>query len=378
MSTRILFVDDEQSVLDGLRRVLRSQRPAWEMRFALSVDDALRQMHKASFDVVVTDIRMPDTDGFALLASLRESKGTRDIPVIVLTAVEEHDTKRRALESGATDLLTKPIDREDLIARLRCALRLKARQDELKALNASLEQKVTQRTSELEYSRQDIIWRLAKAGEYRDEDTGNHVVRVACYCQLLAEELGMSRDFVETLFLASPLHDVGKIGVPDRILLKPGPLMPEERKTIERHCVIGARLLGQYPKDVPSFLLWRPLRDPAARSTPENPILKMASSIAMTHHEWWGGTGYPESLKGEAIPLEGRIAALADVYDALCSARPYKPAYPQEKTLAIMRDEARRHFDPDVYAAFEKLTEKFKAIRTVYADETSVALSGSG
>ena len=202
------------------------------------------------------------------------------------------------------------------------------------------------------------------AAEYRDEETGYHVMRVACYSQVLAEEFAMSRDFTQRLSLTTPLHDIGKIGIPDRILLKPGRLTTDERRIMERHCVIGVGILEHYPKAREALRRWHSMDPSPDYDAGESSILRMASSIAITHHERWDGSGYPEGLKGETIPLEGRFVALADTYDALSFARPYKPAYSEKKTEAIIREEAGRRFAPDVVAAFEKAIEAFRSIKT--------------
>ncbi len=369
MKKRVLFVDDEPNVLDGLRRMLRAERARWDMSFVDGADAALNELRAAGFDAVVSDVNMPGKDGFALLAEIRTDERMRDVPVIILTGRSETDIKRQALNLGATDLLNKPVDTQDLIARLRSAIRLKTYQDELKDQNAILERKVEERTAELADSRLDIIWRLGKAAEYRDEETGNHVVRVGCCCRVIAEKLGADREFVELLFLTSPLHDIGKIGVPDAILLKRGPLNEDEWDVMKRHCAIGAEILREDSKVMNAFLAWRGGRTCGHNGNGQNPILKMASSIALTHHEWWDGTGYPAGLAGEDIPLESRIVALSDVYDALCSERPYKPAFPEAEALSIIRDEAGRHFDPAVCVAFGESLKELGAIRTELGDE---------
>jgi putative two-component system response regulator len=374
---RILFVDDESSFLNALRRILFNQRRVWDMNFVLSADEALDLARRGETDVVVSDVDMPGKDGFQLLTALREDERTRDVPFIILTGGEEQSFKRRALDLGATDLLNKPVSLEDLVARIWSALRLKAYQDELKAQKDMLERKVEERTAELAESRLDIVWRLAKAGEYRDPETGNHIVRVGYYCHILSEELGMTRDFTEAVFLTSPLHDIGKLGIPDDILLKSSQLTAEERRIMEQHCTIGAELLAPAFRHAIPTLSGREFARRPHGAPPENPILKMAAAIALSHHERWDGNGYPHRLAGEAIPLGGRITAVADVYDALCSVRPYKPAYPEEKTLAIMREEAACHFDPMVFAAFEKRLVDIRAIREQFADETNALLTGS-
>lgn len=371
MKMRILFVDDEPNVLDGLRRMLRTERDRWGMSFVGGVDAALDVLRTADFDVVVSDVNMPGKDGFSLMTEMRIDTRTRDIPVIILTGRDDSGIKRRALDLGATDLLNKPVDSQDLIARLRSVIRLKTYQDQLKDQNAVLERKVEQRTVDLVDSRLDIIWRLGKAAEFRDEDTGNHVARVGCYCRVLAERLGADSKFVEMLFLTSPLHDIGKIGIPDAILLKRGPLNEDEWNVMRRHCVIGAKILREDSKVMNAFLAWRGGRRRNHNGNGKNHILKMASSIALTHHERWDGTGYPAGLAGEEIPLESRIVALSDVYDALCSERPYKPAFSEAEALSIIRDEAGRHFDPAVCAAVDESLKELRTIRTELCDAVS-------
>ena len=377
MKSHILFVDDEPNVLKGLQRILRAERDRWEMSFAGGADEALELMTTVEFDAVVSDVNMPGKDGFWLLAQTRSDERTRDVPVIILTGRDDSGIKRQALDLGATDLLNKPVEAQDLIARIRSAIRLKSFQDELKNQNAVLERKVAQRTADLADSRLDIIWRLGKAGEYRDEATGNHVVRVGCYSRALAEAMGMGADFVERVFLASPLHDIGKIGIPDRILLKRGPLTDQEWGVMRQHCVMGAEILRQDPESTNVFQRWH--RQPAG-DTPrhsDNPFLQMAATIAETHHERWDGSGYPHGLSGEAIPLESRITAWSDVYDALGSERPYKPAYGDAEVLEILRGEVGRHFDPQVHVAFERSIDEFHSIRAELADEPCVPV-GAG
>lgn len=370
---RILFVDDESNFLDGLRRGLRGYRRDWEMVFIQDAVGALAEIRTTTFDAIVTDAQMPGMSGFDLLEALRQDQRTQDIPVIVLTGMDDRDLKRRALDLGATDLLAKPVHLEDLSARLNSALRLKAYQDELKALNANLEQRVERRTQDLKWAQRDIIWRLAKAGEFRDEETGEHIVRVGCYCRIIAEKIGMSLDFVEAIFLTSPLHDIGKIGIPDSILLKPGHLTPEERTVMQCHCKIGAKILLEEANGMKPFLEWQNADVPSGESGLGNKFLETASTIAMHHHERWDGTGYPEGLTGEDIPLEARIASLADVYDALRSDRPYKSAYSHAETMEIMWSEASANcFDPVAYEAFEASQDEFQQIRTEIKEEMTV------
>ena len=369
LKKNILFVDDEPSFLEGIRRTLRNQRQDWDLVFVNSGFEALREVSHIDYDTIVTDIKMTGIDGFTLLAALRETERTRDVPVIVLTGSNENDLKRRALDMGATDLLNKPVHPEDLIARLHNALRTKAYQDQIKTYSSSLESKVAERTAELEASRRDIVWRLAKAGEFRDEGTGNHVARVGCHCRALSERLGKSRDFIETIFLASPLHDIGKIGIPDNILLKPDKLTPDERRVMERHCVIGVEILSLEPQGMSQYFAWRGLDRDQLRIVNKNPMIDMAISIVLHHHERWDGTGYPNKLAGDAIPIEARIVTLVDVYDALSSQRPYKPSLSETHVLRIMDEGIGRHFDPAIYAAFQDCLDEFRTIRKELSDE---------
>jgi len=368
MKPRLLFVDDDLRVLAGLERMLRRQKGIWEMAFVGSANEALAHIKENPPDAVVLDVRLGDADGLEVLSRLRGDEATAEIPVVLLTGYYEDGLKRRALDLGATDLLTKPVHRDELLARIRSVLRLKAQQDQLKELNAELQRLVRERTAELERSRYDIIWRLAKASEYRDEETGNHVVRVACYCQSVAEALGLSEELTELLFLTSPLHDIGKIGIPDQILLKPGPLDARERQVMEQHCAIGAEILLEPPKGITPYLSWRRVSFSPEEIARENPILTTAATIALCHHERWDGTGYPRRLAGEAIPLEARITGMADVYDALRSRRPYKPAFPEEKAARIIAEEGAAHFGPDLAAVFPAVRAKFAEIRTQFDD----------
>lgn len=374
MTSRVLLVDDEPNVLRGLQRVLSDDASDWDVRTATGTEEALAALRQENYDVVVTDANMPGRDGFALLAELRGAPETRNIPIIIVTGRNEDDDKRRALEMGAVDLLTKPVHPQDLLARLRSAVRLKAYEDHLRDQNAILEQKVAERTAELTDSRLDIIWKLGKAGEHRDEQTGNHVVRVGCYCRVLAQALHLDREFVEMLFLASPLHDIGKIGVPDGVLRKRGRLNDDEWAVMKQHCKIGAEILREDSRVMRVYREWyrRPAGGPLGSH--RNPLLQPASSIALTHHEWWDGSGYPMGLAEQRIPLASRIVALADTYDALRSERPYKPALSECETLAIIREECGKHFDPEVCAAFESSVRSFRAIRSQFADPPGKAV----
>ena len=364
----ILFVDDEPNFLNGIRRMLRGQRDTWTMEFANSALEAMERTETTDFDAIVSDVNMPGRTGLDLLQMLHDNERTRAIPVIILTGNAESALKRQALDLGATDLLNKPVGHEDLVARLRSVLRLKSYQDELLNHNAILEQRVKERTADLERARRDIIWRLAKAGEFRDEETGDHVLRVATCCRELAIALGLPDQEVRHIFLASPLHDVGKIGIPDSILLKEGPLDDSERKVVQQHCEIGASILLAEPKGIHAFLEFDEASAAAETASESDALREMAATIILTHHEKWDGTGYPRGLKGEDIPLPGRICAVADVYDALRSGRPYKDAYAQDESRENMKGGRGTHFCPEVFDVFEGIVNDFEAIRQRLCD----------
>ncbi len=361
MKPRILFVDDSRQILDSLARMLNGMRREWEMIWLDDPRLAWTTLQAEAFDAAVLDVRMPGLTGLELLQYMKTCDSTRDIPVVMLTGLEDRDLKRQALDLGAADLLNKPVQCEDLVARLKNVLRIKAYQDRLRLQTIELEKRVGERTAELHRSRLEAIWRLGKAAEHRDNETGNHVIRVGCMARVVAATLGLDHDLVETLFVASPLHDIGKIGIPDAILLKRSPLSQAEWHVMKQHCWIGERILHEEPRPKRVFerLVGMPVYDGGPSS---NPWIDMAARIALTHHERWDGSGYPQALAGEAIPMESRITAIVDVFDALLSRRPYKPAFPEEKALAIMADEAESHFDPEVYRAFLQTLPELREI----------------
>ena len=369
MKKRILFIDDEPHILDSLKRLLRDQRDLWDMEFVQSPLAAWDELQNIPYDVVVSDVRMPHLTGIQLLERLQEIESTRGILVIILTGEADRGLKRKALELGAADLLNKPVAREDLVARLRSALRLKSYQDELKGHNDQLERVVQERTQELVASRVDIIWRLGKAAEFRDQETGNHVVRVGCYSRTIAHAMGLDNEFVDNVFLGAPLHDLGKIGIPDSILLKPGKLSDHEWRIMQQHCAIGAEILGDDGKIKRIFGHFGGLQTHPTSPEVENPVLRMATSIALTHHEKWDGSGYPQGLAGQAIPLESRIVAVADVFDAVISNRPYRIARPEDEALTIIESTVGSHFDPRVHEAFLRALPEIRTIRARFNDD---------
>lgn len=364
---KLLFVDDEPLFLEGIKRLLRKHKDQWQTATAGSCDQALQMVEQESYDLVLSDINMPGKSGFDLLAALQDRRETRSIPVIIITGAGDSGLKKKALTNGATDLLAKPVDYGDLIARITSALRLKSYQDEIVEQNATLEQRVLERTADLEFLHQDLIWRLAKAGEMRDEETGDHVIRVAHYCRIIACAIGLSDKEVKQIFFTSPLHDLGKIGTPDGILLKKGTLSELEWSIMTQHCEVGAAILLEKPKGM-EFTL--PDYQPHPSSIAANDELKqIAASIALSHHEKWNGSGYPKGLQGEEIPLAGRIAAYADVYDALRSARPYKKEFDKEKAWSIIEEGVGSHFDPNIFEKIKDIQKDFEAIRRKHLEQ---------
>jgi putative two-component system response regulator len=377
---QILIVDDDQRMLDALRRTLHHQSDDWDMTFIRNPEQAWESLLETAYDAVVTDVRMPGLTGIELLERIRQTDKTKSVPVVILTGLNDVDLKEKALLCGAVDLLNKPVDAGQLIARLRNVLQTKSYEDDLRATNQLLNETVQRQSVDLAQSRMSVVCRLGMAAEFRDEDTGNHVIRVGCYSRAVAAAMGMPRSFLEMLLLAAPLHDIGKIGIPDSVLLKPGPLSDEEWVIMQRHCEIGESILREQSKAMVPLFDWYSVEPPAMRDTLENrdPVLEMAATIALSHHEKWDGSGYPHGLAGEAIPLESRIVAVADVFDALTSNRPYRPARPEEESLTIMDSTVGGHFDPRVHAAFTRSLPEIHAIRDRFADGVVVFPQGEG
>jgi len=319
------------------------------------VDEALEKI-VSDVDAVVTDWNMPVKNGLDLLLALRQEPATSHLPCLILTGNGDLQSKRDALEHGATDFLSKPIDFWELKVRLKNAIDLKRYQDLVASQNELLDLRVKETTRDLELSRKNVLLRLALAAEWRDENTGSHILRVGMLSRLIAAELGFDEDTQERILLASPLHDVGKISLPDRILFKSGPLSDEEREQMKDHCAAGFQILAGDRGGIFSFLGIEGTTDN------HNELLHCAALIAMTHHERWDGTGYPSGLTGESIPIEGRIVAVADVYDALRARRSYKEPYPVEKAVQILEEGSGSHFDPQVVRAMLRCVPKAEEV----------------
>ncbi len=365
---RILFVDDEPNVLKAYERSLREFRQKWQLDFCSCPIDALEQIRQTAYDTIISDVRMPGMTGLELLEAVKNNPKTADIPFVIVTGEADRELKRRALDRSADDLLNKPVDIDELVARIRSSLRLKDCLDQLKDHNQILERRVKERTAELAFSQIDIIWRLGKAAEYRDEETGNHVVRVGSYAKVIAEEMGLEQSLADDLFLAAPLHDIGKIGIPDSVLLKPGKLSDEQWSVMRSHCDIGVAILTDPCRFSSVAAGCAPGLGVSARGQIANPVVELAATIAASHHEKWNGQGYPNGLAGQAIPLVGRIVAVADVYDALRSERPYKQPFSIEKSIGIIQNDAGSHFDPHVVDAFVAALDTILEIENEFSD----------
>ncbi|MBI9018953.1 MAG: HD domain-containing protein [Phycisphaerae bacterium] len=312
------------------------------------------------YEIAIIGFDVDESDIFSLLRKIRNCFD--DIAMIVLRDSIGDILADEIMSLGGTDLVVGVVG--DKV--LECRINNMVKFAQLLQRNNCLVNEIERRGQEFDDAQLDIIIRLGKAAEYRDEESGKHILRVGCYSRHIAEKLGMEAEFSDMLFLAAPLHDIGKIGVPDKILLKPGKLDEQEFEIMQRHCNIGVEILKHEPLGLEPFLKWQNKRLSSGMS--KNPLLEMASQIALSHHEKWNGSGYPQGLKGTEIPLAGRIVALADVYDALRSERPYKPAFDEEKCLTIMRDHSPGHFDPMVFDAFESLIDVFDSISRLFGD----------
>ncbi len=326
---RILVVDDEEANLALLARFLRST-DAQVVRTVADPLEALEAVDEFVPDLILLDLHMPRLDGFGVLERLSSRRTRSDyLPVVVLTADVTPDAKRRALALGATDFLTKPLDLVEVGLRVANLLEIRRLNLDLLRYQLTLEEMVAERTFQLEIAQQEIVDRLGLAAEYRDDTTGRHTRRVGVLAGVLATALGRPSREVDLLRLASPLHDIGKIAIPDSILLKPGKLTPGEYDVVKTHTTIGARILSQSSSEV----------------------LCLAETIALAHHERWDGSGYL-GLAGDDIPLDARIVSVVDVFDALVNERPYKEPWPADEAVAEIASLSGKHFDPDIVEVF--------------------------
>ncbi|UCU97307.1 two-component system response regulator [Acidovorax radicis] len=354
----VLVVDDTPDNLSLMSDLLRTD---YKVKLAPSGERALQIVAAESKpDLILLDIMMPDMDGYEVLRRLQFNPDTEDIPVIFLTAMSASEDESIGLELGAVDYITKPINPAIVMARVRNHLQLKRARDYLARHNLLLEQEITNRTRALAELQDATIRAMASLAETRDNETGNHIRRTQHYVEALARHLqdhprfkdDLTDTAIETIFKSAPLHDIGKVGIPDRILLKPGKLTPEEFEIMKTHTTLGRDAIVAAETD----------------AMLDNPFFRYAKEITYSHQEKWDGSGYPEGLMGNNIPLSARLMAVADVYDALISERVYKPAYSHEHAVEIIRDGRGSHFDPDMVDAFLALSEEFRRIAQRFAD----------
>jgi putative two-component system response regulator len=337
---RVLIVDDERTNVRVLEAHIKKDG-FQQVRGLTDAREVIPFFKEFRPDIVLLDLIMPRLDGFEIMALLKPLIPEGEfLPILVLTASHSRETKHRALASGASDFLTKPFDSVEVSLRLRNLVRIRVQQQTvqiqqrlLEDQNRLLEDKVTQRTKALQISQEEVVWRLAQANEFRDDNSGGHIRRVAYLTGAVAAQLGLPDEHVPIVSQAATLHDVGKIGISDGILLKPARLTEAEYSAMQSHTLMGAKLLANG----------------------QSQVIQLAQTIAVTHHERWDGTGYPHRLKGEDIPLEGRIVAVVDVLDALTHERPYKAAWPMDEALAEIQRLSGSHFDPEVVDALVRL-----------------------
>lgn len=355
--SKVLIIDDEEMLAQALQSVLEDEHFT-QIKTLSDSRKAIQTYQEFRPDLVILDINMPFVNGFQVMEKLKEIEKDSYIPVLVLTGETEIEVRYRALQAGARDFLSKPFGTVETIARIKNLLEVRLLHNDIKNQKLSLELKVVERTQQLkdtllqlQGAHKDIktayietIYHLTRASEFKDEDTSAHIKRISHYSGTLAEALGLGKDQADLLFYSSPMHDIGKIGIPDRILTKTDKLTPEEWEIMKTHTSIGAKIL----------------------SGSTAPILKTGEIIAISHHERWDGSGYPRGLKGDQIPVEGQIVMLVDIYDALRSQRSYKPAFDHKKVYdIILKGDGRvepKHFNPAVLDIFKKMHDKFEKI----------------
>jgi putative two-component system response regulator len=350
---RVLVVDDDPFILSAVSSILAEY--GYSVVTCDNADGAMNIFRQNKFDTVLTDIKMPEVSGFELLERMRRLDP--EVPVILITAYAELDAAVSAIQKGAFDFILKPYRTAHLVHSIEKAVRYNRLSRIEKNYKKALEDTVRLRTKELadalsmvENLSREVVQRLTTVAEYKDAETGAHIIRMSLYSRSISEELAMHADIVESIAFASPMHDIGKVGIPDRILLKKGRLTPEEFEVIKTHTTMGKAILANSA----------------------NPRLQMAASIALNHHERWDGTGYPRGLEGNGIPVEGRVVMLCDQYDALVSKRPYKPPLSHQEAVRIITEGDGKtlpsHFDPDVLRAFINASPRFEEIFQMYND----------
>ena len=343
---RIVIVDDNEINLVLFSELAQGLEPDLDVAVFADTTEALAHCRDSMPDLLLVDYMMPGMDGHQLIEALRALPSSREVPIVMVTAADERRVRQRALELGATDFLAKPIDPNEVKARLRNLLDLRRSHQKLKDRNQWLAEEIKKATGTILAREQELVLRLAKAAEYRAPETGGHIQRMAHYSKLIAQVLGLPDDACALILQAAPMHDIGKLGIPDGILLKPGRLDADEFTVMKQHPDMGYAILrGSQSK-----------------------VIELAAEIALSHHEKFDGTGYPKGLKGEDIPLTGRIVAVADVFDALTSVRPYKRAWTVDQARDFLQSNSGSHFDPACVDAFLSQWDAVLAIQARYID----------
>jgi len=352
----ILVVDDDEMTRLLMKTIL--SRMSYQVSEAVDGIDAWEKVPVLCPDLIILDVSMPRMDGLELTYKLKNEPNTKNIPIMIVSNHDGITDQVKAVEAGADDFLPKPVEQIILKAKVTSLLKIKSYNDYMQSYQTKLEDEVAKKTANLKYAFDeletankklklyslDTILRLSQAAEYKDQETGQHIQRIGYYIQIIGQKISLSPNEIDEFLYAAPMHDVGKIGIPDNILLKPGKLNAEEWAVMQQHTTIGGKIL----------------------SGSDSSTLKTAEIIALTHHEKWDGSGYPNNLKGSDIPMPGRITAIADVFDALTSKRPYKDAFSMEKAFDIMKDGHGKHFDPDLLDAFFAVKDDIIAIRNKY------------
>jgi len=338
----VLVVDDDADIRNYIQVALSDK--GYQIVFAEDAQQALEQLHKQLPDLILLDIVMPGISGVELLQKLKADPYWCNIPVVMVTAMDDRQAKLDCLKLGVEDFLHKPLDYSELVLRVRNLLRIKSYNELLSDYNATLAQQVAHQTRQVKQRCIETVLTLTRAAEFRDDVTGLHVTRISYYTRELAQHMGMSEAFCDDIFYASPMHDIGKLAIPDHILKKPLPFTAEEWAIMKTHTTLGKQIL----------------------SGGSSRYLEMGQDIAVAHHERWDGSGYPAGLKAEAIPLAARLMAVCDVYDALRSERPYKPHHSHQQTVSLLKVGDSRtcpeHFDPQILQAFLQIHQRFDEI----------------
>ncbi|MBV8601701.1 MAG: response regulator [Candidatus Eremiobacteraeota bacterium] len=342
---KVLAVDDAITNLQAYERILKQLKGIEVFPYTTS-RAALLWAEDNPVDLLIIDYNMPSPNGLEFVERFKKMGGKADVPIIMITGAREHEVRYTAFDNGVDDFLQKPADPVQFVARVRNLLKLRERELKLAERAEKLTEEVRRVTAEIGHAEEETIFRLTRAAEFRDKETKNHTIRMGHYARLLVARIGLPTVTQETILLAAPMHDIGKVAIPDSILLKEGKLTPEEWEVMKGHARAGYEIL----------------------KNSESPVIQMGAEIALSHHEKYDGSGYPQGLAGETIPLSGRICALTDVFDALLSDRPYKKAWPLHEVLENLRKGKGQHFDPKLVDAFVEIQPEIQKVRRMFSD----------